>query len=73
MYENRIALSVAEVAELTGYSNPAIRKFISLKLLKATRPGGIGDYRILRDDVIAWLRGDGCKVKPRPTNNLSAA
>lgn len=61
MYEDRIALSVKEAAEATGYDPRNIRKTIYEKRLRAGRPGGKGDWRILRDDLRAWLRGDSAE------------
>lgn len=74
MYEDRIALSVFEAAKATGYSQRLIRKAIQFNRLKANRPGGIGDYRILREDLLAWLRSEGIpqKVRPGPTRALTA-
>ena len=57
MYEDRIALSVREAAEATGYDRRNLLKAIYERRLKASRRGGKGDYRILREDLLAWLRG----------------
>lgn len=58
MFENRIALSVKEAAVATGYDPRNIRKAIYEKRLRASRPGGKGDWRILPDDLRAWVRGE---------------
>lgn len=58
MSQERIALSVKEAAAATCYREHAIRRAIREKRLKASRPGGKGDYRILREDLMAWLRGE---------------
>lgn len=58
MFENRIALSVREAADATGYDSRNIRKAIYEKRLRASRPGGKGDYRIFREDLYAWIRGE---------------
>ena len=61
----RICYSVAEAAEATGYSETRIRRSIREGHLKAGRPGGKGDYRILTDDLKSWLRGEGEVTKER--------
>ena len=68
MFENRIALSVKEVAEATGYKESRIRQFIAEGTLKVHRPGGYGDYRIFREDLDAWIRGDGQPLVSRRGN-----
>jgi excisionase family DNA binding protein len=72
VYENRIALSVKEAAEATSYNESRLRQFIANGVLKAYRPGGIGDYRIFREDLDAWIRGDGrvlVRRRGRPSLN----
>jgi excisionase family DNA binding protein len=69
VYEDRLALSIREAATLSSYSVEAIRKAIRLNKLRAARPGGDGDYRILREDLLAWLRGDGFEHKARHSPN----
>jgi excisionase family DNA binding protein len=65
--QNRVALSVREVATACGYSAEAVRRAIQDGKLTATRPGGRGDYRILVSDMHAWLRGDGQVRVDRPS------
>ena len=59
MFNDRIAVSIREAATATGYSPELIRKAITVGVLTASRPGGIGDYRILVDDLVVWLKGSG--------------
>lgn len=65
MLIERVAYSVREAARSTSYSEELIRKAIREGVLKASRPGGIGDLRILREDLVHWLRGADQPVKPR--------
>ena len=69
MFENRIALSVREAATACGYSLEAIRRAIQEERLKALRPVGKGDYRILVADLHDWLRGAGQEQVDRPAPN----
>ena len=66
MSVERICYSVLEAAAATGYSETRIRKSIREGHLKAGRPGGKGDYRILTEDLKSWLRGEGEVTKDRP-------
>jgi excisionase family DNA binding protein len=58
MNNTPIALSVRAAAALTGYTERALRKHIASGALRASRPGGTGDLRILHEDLLAWLRGE---------------
>jgi excisionase family DNA binding protein len=72
MLEERIAFSVKEAAEKTGYSREAVQRAILDGKLVAVRPGGRGDYRILREDLLDWLRGVGRERVDRPAPNRTA-
>jgi excisionase family DNA binding protein len=67
VYENRLAVSVREAADATGYSREAIRRAIQEGKLIADRPGGTGDYRILMEHLRNWLRGAGQVRVDRPS------
>jgi excisionase family DNA binding protein len=58
MHEERIAYSVPEAAKIVGYQRGAIYKGIREGTLKAYQAGGKGEFRILRDDLIAWLKNE---------------
>jgi excisionase family DNA binding protein len=77
VYENRIALSVREAAEATGYNESRLRQFISAGTLKAYRPGGKGDLRIFREDLLEWVSRGAPTIRPgsfrRHRANTSAA
>ena len=66
MFEGRLAFSVREAAQATGYSREAVQRAILDKKLVAVRPGGKGDYRILVEDLQNWLRGVGHTQVDRP-------
>jgi excisionase family DNA binding protein len=70
--ENRLALSVREAAQATGYSREAVQRAILDRKLVASRPGGKGDYRILLDDLKEWLRGTGRDRVDRPSPNRAS-
>lgn len=67
MFDNRIALTVREAAEATGFSQESIRLAIRCKRLRASRPGGSGNIRIMTEDLRVWLAGDGEPSKRRPS------
>jgi excisionase family DNA binding protein len=72
MFKDRLAISVREAAEATSYSCEAILKAIRKKKLKAVRPGGDGDYRILVEDFQDWLRGTHQVQVDRPAPHRTA-
>jgi excisionase family DNA binding protein len=72
MFETRLALSVREAAQATGYSREAVQRAILDKKLVAFRPGGKGDYRILVEDLREWLRGTGQTRVDRPAPHRAA-
>jgi excisionase family DNA binding protein len=58
MFDDRLALSVTEAAKASGYTPSYIRRNVREGKLKGSRLNGRGDYRIMREDFIAWLRGE---------------
>ncbi|MGO9335628.1 MAG: helix-turn-helix domain-containing protein [Acidimicrobiales bacterium] len=54
---NRVVLTVAQVAELAQVSPWTVRRQIAAGLLRAKRIGGC--VRVTRTDFDAWLASDG--------------
>ena len=50
--------TVAEAAEYAGVSPTTLGRVIRAHEIRASRPGSRGMYRIHRDDLEAWLRGE---------------
>lgn len=69
---HRLCYSVAEAALASGYTEHQIRKHLRLGTLRAYRPAGVGDYRILTDDLLCWIRGDGMPAKERQFRGSAA-
>jgi excisionase family DNA binding protein len=56
---NRLALTVPEVAQAVGLHPITVRREIRAGRLRAASAGGKGHYRISRADVEVWWRGRG--------------
>ncbi len=79
---DRLALTVPEVAQAVGLHPITVRREIRAGRLRAASAGGKGHYRISRADVEVWWRGRGggglfsdavAAVSQAPTNPLAAA
>lgn len=52
------AVSVSRAAELSGYTHETILARINDGQLRATKPGGSREWRILVDDLRRWLASE---------------
>jgi excisionase family DNA binding protein len=50
-------LTVDQVAEITGYSRDTIRGAIRDGHLRASKPSGTQQWRVLHEDLAGWFQG----------------
>jgi len=54
--------SVREAADYAGVSIQTIRRWIKEEKLKATRVGGLGDWKILKSDIEEAHSPQNCNI-----------
>jgi excisionase family DNA binding protein len=58
LFDERVTLSVAEVAVRNGMSESFVYEQIKAGRLRATKPGGVGPLRVRIEDEAAWIEGE---------------
>jgi excisionase family DNA binding protein len=67
-----IAVSPARAGELTGYSAETILSHINAGHLRAHKPQGSREWRILVEDLRRWVAGDHAAAAPLDTKAEAA-